>query len=587
MSTSFFNCKDINECETGDHQCDSHGTCQNLDGSYRCDCQTGFTHGQQDTFTPYKCQDIDECEDNPCGLGSSCVNTVGSFICEVTCPVGYRKDDNQVGVTSCVNINECENSSVCPADQNQICVDTEGSFYCACQLGYHKFEPVDIFATDSESTENEENSRSDSSDLDTNKFECLDDDECYLGTHNCVENSQCVNLPGTFTCECKVGYQPDPNSLDLSCIDIDECATESHDCSRNLETYMRCINTIGSFTCEGCPSGYQMRVETETCHDIDECQNDNGGCQQICTNIKFDEISGGRVCSCQEGFSLNEDAKTCSVSQVSQCLTGQHDCSGPGATCVDKSEGFECRCSLNGYRLDNHTCVDVNECLEDLNSCLEDQICENTEGSFICHNKKEQKSACPTNNRCDHQCNVDPQNSDNYVCSCWEGYTLSCDLSTCLPVEGYDQFTIDPFLSDSCPPNFAKFGGKYDLSAQANCFYVSDFKLDRISATKYCQTLHPNSNLAMIHNQEQNFYLSQWMGVDKVYWIDAIKSQDQTHFIWESSGERINFMHWAANEPSSKSENHQENCVVSNWGFSGDWNDLSCDYGEFYFACSI
>ena len=37
-----------------------------------------------------------------------------------------------------------------------------------------------------------------------------DIDECTAGTHNCPATvADCVNLPGSFTCECVAGYTGD------------------------------------------------------------------------------------------------------------------------------------------------------------------------------------------------------------------------------------------------------------------------------------------------------------------------------------------------------------------------------------------
>ena len=33
---------DIHECDTGKHQCDSHGFCNNTKGSYNCTCKPGY-----------------------------------------------------------------------------------------------------------------------------------------------------------------------------------------------------------------------------------------------------------------------------------------------------------------------------------------------------------------------------------------------------------------------------------------------------------------------------------------------------------------------------------------------------------------
>lgn len=41
------------------------------------------------------CEDIDECKDNPCALGSQCVNEKGHYKC--ICPLGTNGDPYSVG----------------------------------------------------------------------------------------------------------------------------------------------------------------------------------------------------------------------------------------------------------------------------------------------------------------------------------------------------------------------------------------------------------------------------------------------------------------------------------------------------------
>ena len=37
-----YNCTDINECTTGQHQCDVNADCTNTIGSYTCQCKFGY-----------------------------------------------------------------------------------------------------------------------------------------------------------------------------------------------------------------------------------------------------------------------------------------------------------------------------------------------------------------------------------------------------------------------------------------------------------------------------------------------------------------------------------------------------------------
>ena len=38
-----FNISDINECSRGSHKCDPNATCTDTEGSYQCQCNSGFT----------------------------------------------------------------------------------------------------------------------------------------------------------------------------------------------------------------------------------------------------------------------------------------------------------------------------------------------------------------------------------------------------------------------------------------------------------------------------------------------------------------------------------------------------------------
>ena len=116
---------DINECQEKSHNCDTVATCVNNDGSYTCTCNSGYTGDGRScngmhrlyhcasnylcrkgiNFSPISCTlfylDIDECSNsnsNSCSNNNVCINTVGSYKCN--CTNGYRINGNSCQGTS-------------------------------------------------------------------------------------------------------------------------------------------------------------------------------------------------------------------------------------------------------------------------------------------------------------------------------------------------------------------------------------------------------------------------------------------------------------------------------------------------------
>ena len=56
------------------------------------------------------------------------------------------------------------------------------------------------------------------------------------------------------------------------------------------------ILILGSFRCS-CAAGFYLDADGLTCHDINECQANNGNCSQKCINTQ-----GDHSCFCFEGF---------------------------------------------------------------------------------------------------------------------------------------------------------------------------------------------------------------------------------------------------------------------------------------------
>ncbi|KAF4073668.1 hypothetical protein AMELA_G00246060 [Ameiurus melas] len=91
-------CIDEDECEDRE-RCGPNATCFNTDGSYYCQCVTGFwINKDKIKFTAdegVECRDINECRElnNICGPNAQCRNSIGSYYC--TCVPGFVASNGQ------------------------------------------------------------------------------------------------------------------------------------------------------------------------------------------------------------------------------------------------------------------------------------------------------------------------------------------------------------------------------------------------------------------------------------------------------------------------------------------------------------
>jgi len=157
---------------------------------------------------------MDECRNNPCGIGAQCTNIPGGYRC--SCEPGHERNpaapehlfgtihstlgstgDQQLqlqqlqqlqqqqlaeltntSLIACLDVNEClagvAGKPVCGSGAQ--CVNTRGAYFCQCPPGFSG----------------------------NPKVACVDIDEC--ASQACGPNAQCKNLPGSYKCECKPGY---------------------------------------------------------------------------------------------------------------------------------------------------------------------------------------------------------------------------------------------------------------------------------------------------------------------------------------------------------------------------------------------
>ncbi|OCT56803.1 hypothetical protein XELAEV_18004386mg [Xenopus laevis] len=143
---TYTKCEDINECDRNTHKCGANTKCKNRIGSYLCQCEPGYLMENFSTeFTPtdnkghIKCEDINECQENPiiCGANAQCKNTQGGYKC--VCDSGYQTKGNKTEFchnetyTKCEDINKCqENPNICGA--NAECKNTVGEYKSLCEI---------------------------------------------------------------------------------------------------------------------------------------------------------------------------------------------------------------------------------------------------------------------------------------------------------------------------------------------------------------------------------------------------------------------------------------------------------------------
>ncbi|XP_028320911.1 latent-transforming growth factor beta-binding protein 4 isoform X4 [Gouania willdenowi] len=314
-------CTDIDECR---HSTCTNGHCENTPGSYSCICLHGYKlHNNT-------CADVDECADPSQCPGQMCVNSVGSYRC-VSCQSGYTLINRR-----CTDVDECEDSTSCPGQQ---CTNTVGSYLCVgCSQGYHSVNGA-----------------------------CTDIDEC-ASVGACEAERVCVNVMGSFRCDCPSGFRT--SGFGRQCRDINECLEGNFCFSRG-----ECVNTHGSYTCV-CSEGFRLSRNQTACEDVDECSKVG-----VCSDGRCVNTEGSFRCECETGFISNPERTTCL--DVDECGSSGGSVCGT-QRCENTIGSYRCLTSCEpGYHVTSGRCSDVDECATTPPACGSAR-CVNVPGSFLC-----------------------------------------------------------------------------------------------------------------------------------------------------------------------------------------------------------
>ena len=107
----------------------------------------------------------------------------------------------------------------------------------------------------------------------------LDADECSLGLDNCHDNASCTDIKDGFICTCNTGYTGNGTHCESKLFHSVSCTT-----MMMLSTYILLHSYVRIY---------------KNYTDIDECSDNNGGCQHNCTNTE-----GSYYCTCFNGYDL-------------------------------------------------------------------------------------------------------------------------------------------------------------------------------------------------------------------------------------------------------------------------------------------
>eukprot|EP00961_Rhodomonas_salina_P053822 722524-Rhodomonas_salina.2 len=161
-------------------------------------------------------------------------------------------------------------------------------------------------------------------------------ENCDPKRANCSVNAACSNTgPDMFECTCNTGCEGDPTGpSSKGCIDIDKCSTDNGGCDQDY------ANSAGSFECS-CETGYTLNQDGKGCDDITEREEGSNNCD---ANTVCENSGGSFTCTCNARYESDGATRTFSGLSCddSVILGAYQSCTFPSNGCCDAAAGFTC-----------------------------------------------------------------------------------------------------------------------------------------------------------------------------------------------------------------------------------------------------
>eukprot|EP00124_Ichthyophonus_hoferi_P005979 Ihof_evm1s1092 gene=Ihof_evmTU1s1092 len=185
---------DINECTTNEHNCNNNALCNDVAGSFNCQCNLGFT-----------------------GDGVNCLHLVGNLtgIIWFDSNNNSHPDSNErfLPNISVVLINPHNKTNIIA----KAITDKRGKyFFNNIPVGNYTVSvetntvPIGINIPGFDKDGNRDATTSTiviyNTVIRNLNFGFLDVNECTTKLHNCADTANCTNTLGSFTCQCRLGY---------------------------------------------------------------------------------------------------------------------------------------------------------------------------------------------------------------------------------------------------------------------------------------------------------------------------------------------------------------------------------------------